>query len=340
MSDYFNGYSVPFQYPTPPVDPRQEERKGLRSAASFVGALMLALTVTMQFTYTLVALALIFTGFLSLDALMKEQLGLDNTTYLLIYACVYILAMGLPLLLVIGRRRLFADRFPKKPLTVGVGLLGILGAVGICMGANIVTSYLISLLEQWNVPVPEMPDMMESTPTSLLLNLFVVAVLPAILEEALFRGCVLRVLRPYGDFFAVFVSSVLFGLMHGNVRQIPFALIVGLALGWLYVVTNSIFLPMVVHFANNALSVVMEYLAFYLPENSVNYFYGFIIYALAVIGAVALIVLLFVGRSHLKATPNGCGLRTGERFRTLLSSPAFVISVVVFVGLTCWEWIA
>lgn len=339
MNDYYNGYPTPHFYNTPMPTPQDTERKGLRSAAGFVGLLMLALTVTMQFTYTVVVLGLTFAGFLSADAVMTDQLGLDNTTYLLVYACVYALAMGLPLLLVIGRRRLFAMRPAKQPLTAGMGFWGVLGAVGACMGANIITSYLMAIFEQWGLPIPEMPQMMEPTPVSLLLNIFVIAVLPAILEEVLFRGCVLRVLRPYGDFFAVFVSAVLFGLMHGNIRQIPFAFIVGLALGWLYVSTNSILLPMLVHFTNNALSVVMEYLAFDLTDGGANYFYAVIIYVLAIIGAVALILLVITERSRLKPSVCPTCLRIGERFATLFRSPAFVISVVVFVILTCMEWI-
>lgn len=47
----------------------------------------------------------------------------------------------------------------------------------------------------------------------------------------LFRGYFLRLLRPYGTWFAVIVTAILFALMHGNILQIPFAFLVGLACG-------------------------------------------------------------------------------------------------------------
>ncbi len=318
---------------------RHTEHIALRSAAGFVGALMLALTVSMQFAYTLIALFLVVIGFLPPNALAQEQLGLDNTTYLLVYAGVYFVAMGAPLLLTIGRKRLFSFKPARRPITGAIGFCGVLGAVGVCMGANIITSILMTVLEQWGIPIPEMPDMMVNTPISYLLNVFVIAVLPAILEEALFRGCVLRVLRPYGDWFAVFVSAALFGLMHGNVRQIPFAIIVGLILGWLYVATNSIILPMVVHFANNALSVTMDYCSFYLSESKVGFFFAIIIYGLTVVGMLCLLVLLITNRSRLKLNATQTCLQTGERISTLFKSPAFVISILVFIVLACLELI-
>ena len=59
------------------------------------------------------------------------------------------------------------------------------------------------------------------------------AVLAPISEELLFRGYILRALRPYGRRFAILGSAILFGLFHGNLLQGPYAVLVGLVLGWL-----------------------------------------------------------------------------------------------------------
>lgn len=330
MNYTYPGSFYPPSY-TPIPDPY--ERRVLRSAAGFIGVLMLLLTVTMQFTYPLLTLVLSLFGVLPPNALTMSDLGVGNTAFLLIYACVYLLAMGTPLLLVLAKRHLFAQKFQKRSMSGGNTFLSVLTAVGGCMAANIVTSLLLSLLEQWDVPIPEMPDMMEHTPISLLLNFFVIAVLPAILEEAVFRGCVLRVLRPFGDGFAVCISAVLFGLMHGNIRQVPFAIIVGLILGKLYVSTNSILFPMLVHFINNALSVWMEYLAMGLSDDATSLFYGGIIYGLSAVGVVTGIVLAIIRPPQSREDRTPCALRTGDKLSTLLRSPAFVISVLVFIGL-------
>ena len=159
--------------------------------------------------------------------------------------------------------------------------------------------------------------MLEPTWISLILNIFVIGILPAVLEEAVFRGCVLRVLRPYGDGFAVVISAILFGLMHGNIRQIPFATLVGLILGWLYVTTNSIFWPMLIHFINNALSVIMEYCAFGMSDQGVSVFYGGIIYGLAAVGAMSALLILLIRGSQLRIDRRDTSLHTGGKVAAL-----------------------
>lgn len=71
-----------------------------------------------------------------------------------------------------------------------------------------------------------------------------------VFEEFLYRGAVLRSLERFGAVFAISVSALLFGMMHGNVIQIPMGIGVRLILGflaWKY----SIRLTILIHIANN-----------------------------------------------------------------------------------------
>lgn len=293
---------------------------------------MLVLIGSMNLTYLVVALFLSAVGVLPEGGIYQENLGLDNTTYLCIYAVIYAFAMGLPLVV-----RLFSHyrlpKYPAKPISSGVVYFGALAAMGVCMGANIVTNYLVAFLENIGIPSPEFPQLLEPSTTSLLLNLVVMAVLPALLEELVFRGCILRALRPFGDGFAVLVSAVLFGLMHGNIRQIPFAFIIGLALGYLYVVTNNLWIPILVHFMNNALSVCLEYVSFSMNETTVGWFYTYVIYGLALLGGLAIPVLFLLYHRELKTTPGMTRLSFGQRLGGLLKTPTMIISLVLFVVL-------
>jgi membrane protease YdiL (CAAX protease family) len=91
-----------------------------------------------------------------------------------------------------------------------------------------------------------------------ILYIISVAVIPPIAEEFAFRGIVLQKLRKYGDSFAVLISALLFGLLHGNIVQIPFAFIVGLVLAFITVKTESIIPAMITHFLINCSSVVVS----------------------------------------------------------------------------------
>jgi len=327
-----NGFG--YYHYVPPVPPQEAEKKKLRSTALRVGTMLLVLIGTMQIVYTVVVLALMVAGILPEDALTADMLGVDNRTFLLIYSAVYALSMGLPMLVVmIGKNRIF-PLSPAKSMRGSTAFLGILGGVGVCMAANIVTSYILAFLEQFGVTVPETPQMMVNTPESYLLNLFTIAVLPALLEEMVFRGCVLRLFRSYGDGFAIIVSATTFSLMHGNIRQIPFAFIVGLVLGWLYVVTNNIWIPIMVHFINNGVSVSMEYLGFFLPEETVGVFYTLIIIALAIIGLGAGLVFILTNLRNIRFAPKTTTLTIGERFGVLLKAPTFLIAIILYILLT------
>ncbi len=320
----------------PPADVNKEKRKFLRSRANFAGLMMLVLVVSFQLTFPLVVFFLSAMGMVSGEMIQQACLGLDNTTYMLIYSFVYIAAMGAPLLLLLSRQG-FNPLAPAKRVHAGVGALGYLGAVGICMLANVITSILLSILSDYGIEAAPAPQLMENTPISFVLNLVVLAVLPALLEELVFRGCVLRLLRPYGDWFAVVISAVLFGLMHGNLRQIPFAIIVGLVLGWLYVVTENIWLPMLVHFTNNAISVVAEYLSFSLSSDASASLYSMVIVRLIGVGLVAVALLLGCYWRRLKLRKSGTGLGFGNRLFSLFTAPALMGSVALFILLMLLE---
>jgi membrane protease YdiL (CAAX protease family) len=68
---------------------------------------------------------------------------------------------------------------------------------------------------------------MASTTGSTFSMYIYICFLGPIAEELLFRGIVLRTLRPWGKQAAILISALVFGLFHGNVVQIPFAFAVG-----------------------------------------------------------------------------------------------------------------
>ncbi|SHH76620.1 CPBP family intramembrane glutamic endopeptidase [Clostridium grantii] len=87
-----------------------------------------------------------------------------------------------------------------------------------------------------------------------------------IFEEFVYRGVVLRNLEKYGKWFAILVSSILFGLMHGNFYQIFMAIGVGIVLG--YVATEySIKMSIILHIFNNTIVQLMSEVNSYVGEN-------------------------------------------------------------------------
>ena len=305
-----------------PISPQESERRNLRSDARYIGQMMLALEGAM----CLLGILLQF---------IVRIFSLDEQSFLVVYAGVYAAGMALPAIVVTAiQKRRFCPLVAHKQINSADAFFGILSAVGICMAANIIVNLLMVFFESVGIPEPQMPEYLQPTLPSLLLNLFVFAVLPALLEELVFRGYVLCTLRTYGDWFAVVISALLFGLMHGNVAQIPFALIVGVALGWLYIMTDNIWIPIAVHLINNGFSLLLQYLTIGMDETKQGLITAFSICSLIVIGAICMAVLLVRHSALLRRLPKRSGLSLGARVGALLSSKGFVLCLAFFVLLT------
>lgn len=95
----------------------------------------------------------------------------------------------------------------------------------------------------------------------LIINLIVTAVLPAICEETAHRGMLLKGSSALGQKKAIIISALLFGLMHMNIEQFFYATMIGLFVGYLSIICDSIYPAMIIHFMNNAMSVFMGFSA-------------------------------------------------------------------------------
>lgn len=94
-----------------------------------------------------------------------------------------------------------------------------------------------------------------------ILNVIILALLPAICEELVFRGMVLSGLRKnMSDKMAIIISAAMFAIMHGSLQQLVYPFLLGLILAWLAMRTGSTFSGMIVHFVNNFIVVLIAYI--------------------------------------------------------------------------------
>lgn len=96
-----------------------------------------------------------------------------------------------------------------------------------------------------------------------LFNIFMIAIIPAIGEEMLFRGVLIRLFRDWikNVHVAVILSSVLFSALHLQFFGFLPRLVLGMMLGYMFVWSGSLWLPVIVHFVNNAFAVAAIYLS-------------------------------------------------------------------------------
>jgi hypothetical protein len=105
--------------------------------------------------------------------------------------------------------------------------------------------------------------------SSLALNLLVMAVIPAIGEELLFRGVIqkLMIKMSKNAHIGIWLTAFLFSAVHMQFFTFMPRFFLGAALGYLLVWSGSIWLPILAHFINNALAVVLHYL---IEHNTIN----------------------------------------------------------------------
>ena len=92
---------------------------------------------------------------------------------------------------------------------------------------------------------------------NLFLGILVHALLPAILEEVLFRYIPIKLLLPYSGKWCVIFSTIFFSVMHLNLFTIPYAAVAGFIFVLIDIYAKGALPSIIIHFVNNTISVIM-----------------------------------------------------------------------------------
>lgn len=100
------------------------------------------------------------------------------------------------------------------------------------------------------------------SPWIFLFNIIVVAMLPAIGEEMIFRGALMPILIKWTGkkHTGVWVSAALFSAMHMQFYGFLPRMMLGALLGYLFLWSRSLWTPIIAHFTNNALAVFLLFM--------------------------------------------------------------------------------
>ncbi|MCF8378976.1 MAG: CPBP family intramembrane metalloprotease [Bacteroidales bacterium] len=100
--------------------------------------------------------------------------------------------------------------------------------------------------------------------SGLLLNLFIIAVVPAIGEELFFRGILQNMMIRWtkNSHWGILITGFAFALLHFQFLSLLPRIAQGILLGYLFLWTKSLWYPIIAHFINNALAVVFYHYYF------------------------------------------------------------------------------
>ena len=104
-----------------------------------------------------------------------------------------------------------------------------------------------------------------TTISGLLVNLLLMAVLPALSEEITFRGVLQRLLNfqlsTFNSHLAIWLTAIIFSAIHMQFYGFVPRMLMGALFGYMLVWTGSLWVPMLMHFVNNAMAVLLYFMA-------------------------------------------------------------------------------
>lgn len=312
---------------------KKQYKKIIRKDCNKIGVMLLISFIVMQIVSTVLIIMIQFSG--NYDYTMKT--GVSGIPYNLYYILNIIYEFSgffiVPLFFCIIFKFRLRDAIPLQNNKRYSTALMVFAGYSVCTISNFFVLLLNNNLKIFGLENKTGTEFVTKTTNDEILFFIAIAIIPALVEEFIFRGVILNFLRKHGDGFAILVSSILFGIFHGNFVQIPFAFIVGLTCGVLMVKTNSIIVPMLLHFLNNGTSVLIDISKNHLYENTFIILYSIIMLILAVAGFINIILLCkkgFTLRFEEKTSPTYF-LSSKEKITSMLSNPGIIIVCSVFI---------
>ena len=184
----------------------------------------------------------------------EDAFGLLAWMAVLMPACFFVLPALVSAYWKINLRSTFRLRMPSAIHLLAATLIGL---------SSWVPAYELNVLQQSIIPVPEaVIDSARSLEETLgqhplLMMVLLLAVVPALCEELLFRGFLLSGLRSVAKpWVAVVVSACVFGVFHFFLFKLPVTVSLGVLLGFLCVWSRSIWPGVLAHLLHNGVGVV------------------------------------------------------------------------------------
>ncbi|MDE6600409.1 MAG: CPBP family intramembrane metalloprotease [Oscillospiraceae bacterium] len=233
-------YAMPPQPASVSVKPDKEERRQIRKKYNLVAAVLLVNIV-------------IFNGLAISSELFKDSPVWNSEFFCVAFSCCVPIISEITAI-ILGIKLLGLD---FKPIATRDGFNGwtmfklITLAVGLQTAASMIAAIITAILKMFGLEAPT-PDLSATTslPANLLMY-FYACLFGPVLEELLYRGVLLQSMRKYNEKFAIFLSAVIFGLMHQNYQQFILGFLVGIPLAVVTIKSGSIIPSIFTHIIMN-----------------------------------------------------------------------------------------
>jgi len=264
-------------------------------------------------TFSIVAAAL-NVPFMEIQSVLLRP---ENTSMTQIAnAFASIIGFGLPALVVAYfTKGTFASNLGFKPISSEkqVGIVILLAFTGLILSGALgdltdkitfsssIRTWATDLEAQYKKALMAMTQMRSIG--DLILAIVAIAVVPAIVEELYFRATLQKIIIDWSGkpLLAIVITAILFSAFHFSYFGFLSRMSLGIVLGLIYYYTKTIWLPILMHFVNNAIGVSALYAVRNNPKKIDQVMDSNLTFYWVFIGLVALVILF----KQLKKTTDG-----------------------------------
>ncbi len=226
------------------------------------------------------------------------------------------------------------EKAQKRNLTIGEFLTFLVicisfGAVGSLISGALSTLYNLATGQDMN---NILNTLISNMPLGSVILLTVV--LAPIFEELLYRYGVVGYCRRYGEWNAILISGVIFGLIHTNLFQFFYAFMLGCIFAYVYIYTRQIKYTIALHMLFNFFGATLPLML--TPDGTTNtalIIYYVCFYALAVAGIVLLV--LYINSGKLFKTSERAPIQ-GYFCKDAYINPGMIVLFVICLLLTIY----
>ena len=302
----------------------------MKKTAQMIGYAMLlylAVTFAVEFLLVLIVEVIAMVYMLMTGGAMESAMAIAMNGWFLMITSVISSYIAAPLSAWLLVRKLPNATFDKSKLTSG----GVLMSGCVSLG----TLYLFGYLSEgilWivskvtNTTVEQLNAVNQmSEQFSVLQYVLLVCVAAPIFEELFFRGLIIKKMLVHGKVAAIVLSAAVFGLVHGTLSQIPYALALGFVLGYIYIKHGNIYLNIGLHMVMNFMGGVLYLIIGDLPY--ADYIHLGISIAF-ILGAIVIVVLKWKDIKNYIFEDTTQDMPVGQQIKAVLLNPGFILFAV------------
>lgn len=195
--------------------------------------------------------------------------------------------------------------------------------------------------------------------SSLWITVFVLGVVPALLEEITFRGIVLSGYKDVSIRKGALVTAIYFAIMHYDLQRFLYTFILGFIFVYLVIITNSIFSSMLCHALVNSIQMIYLKAILSVSKNGkaaagasqslrnmpagqrIGIIVTFVIFII-VGGALTYLLVKKLKKNHIDEmmkinTAEEVLACKGEKEEKIINWP-FIVTVIIYIGLICYTF--